>query len=390
MAKARELVAIKAEAAQFVARARVALEEVTRPDRPHGLLSDDALHARITATAAEATTLAEQVAQQRRHEREEADQIAAIRAQVKTELTGERDRLALALDQAQVAGDRRHDAQEAYQRAQQRVAQLQAALAEKNSGLRALLPSSQRTRLQEQLQEVSQAMTRAAAPRPQPSGSAPEPHKPANAPKHNSARPLPGPPAGHLLTGHPPPRAPARGSAGKRERGGTERSEPAAGAPVRARSSRPKGGAQGGARRAPLDFASSQVSQDVGRAGSDEVTGLEPARCGRGAALGPTKAVGRLPREQDGGRRGPKYGGRLRGPQGHGASLRSPRGLDRRNRRPPYGPPRRPRGPKRGNESTSQRQEDGTVPCASQRGERPPGRSGPGFGARNAILMMIR
>uniref|UniRef100_UPI003F49147B MobF family relaxase n=1 Tax=Streptosporangium sp. CA-256172 TaxID=3240076 RepID=UPI003F49147B len=160
--RARELAAIEAEAAQFVARARVALEEVTRPDRPHGLLSDEALHARITATAAQATTLAEQVAQQRRHEREEADQVAAIGAQVKTELVDERDRLAHTLDQAQAVGDRRHDAQEAYQHAQHRGTQLQAALDEKNSGLRALLPSSQRTRLQEQLRDASEAMTRAA------------------------------------------------------------------------------------------------------------------------------------------------------------------------------------------------------------------------------------
>ncbi|MFI6915389.1 MobF family relaxase [Streptosporangium sp. NPDC050284] len=159
--QARELAAIKAEAARVVA-ARVALNEVTRPDRPHGLLSDVALHARIETIAAQATTLAQQVAQQRCNEREEAEQIAAIRVQVKTELVDERDRLAHALDQARTAGDRRHDARGTYQRVQQRVARLQAALAEKNSGLRALLPSSQRTRLQEKLQEASQAMTRAA------------------------------------------------------------------------------------------------------------------------------------------------------------------------------------------------------------------------------------
>lgn len=159
--RARELAAIEAEAARVVA-ARVALNEVTRPDRPHGLLSDKTLHARIAATAAQATTLAGQVAQQQRREREQADQVAALRAQVKTELTDERERLAHALDQARTAGDRRHDAQATHHRAEQRVAQLQAALAEKNSGLRGLLPSSQRTRLQEKLQEVSQAMTRAA------------------------------------------------------------------------------------------------------------------------------------------------------------------------------------------------------------------------------------
>ncbi|MEU0480914.1 MobF family relaxase [Streptosporangium sp. NPDC006013] len=159
--RARGLAAIEAEAAWAVA-ARVALNEVTRPDRPHGLLSDAVLHARIEATAAQATPLAGQVAQQRRREREQAEQVAAIRAQVKTELVDERDRLAHALDQARTAGDWRQDAQGTYQRAQQRVYRLQAALAEKNSGLRALLPSSQRTRLQEKLQEASQAMNRAA------------------------------------------------------------------------------------------------------------------------------------------------------------------------------------------------------------------------------------
>ncbi|MEV4753293.1 MobF family relaxase, partial [Streptosporangium sp. NPDC049248] len=159
--RARELAAIEAEAAKVVA-ARVALNEVTRPDRPHGLLSDKDLHARIKATAARATKLAEQVEDQRRREHEQAEQVAAIRAQVQAELTGERDRLAHALDQAHAAGNRRQDAQATHRRAEQRVTQLQAALREKNSGLRSWLPSSQRTRLQEQLQEASQKLAGAA------------------------------------------------------------------------------------------------------------------------------------------------------------------------------------------------------------------------------------
>ncbi|MEV4753426.1 relaxase domain-containing protein, partial [Streptosporangium sp. NPDC049248] len=159
--RARELEAIEAAAAQVVA-ARVALNEVTRPDRPHGLLSDEALQARIKATAARVRQLAEQVEDERRRDREQAGQVAAIRAQVQAELVDERDRLTHVLDQAHAAGSRRQDAQATHRRAEQRVTQLQAALREKNSGLRSWLPSGERTRLQEQLQEATQELAGAA------------------------------------------------------------------------------------------------------------------------------------------------------------------------------------------------------------------------------------
>ncbi|MGW0586396.1 MobF family relaxase [Streptosporangium sp. NPDC002607] len=160
-ARARELETIEAAAAQVVA-ARVALNEVTRPDRPHGLLSDEDLQARIEATAARTTQLAEQVEEQRRREHEQAEQVATIRTQVQAELVDERDHLTHALDQAHTAGNRRQDAQATHRRAEQRVTQLQAALREKNSGLRGRLPSGERTRLQQRLQEASQALAGAA------------------------------------------------------------------------------------------------------------------------------------------------------------------------------------------------------------------------------------
>ncbi|MEU4836366.1 AAA family ATPase, partial [Streptosporangium sp. NPDC023615] len=159
--RARELAALEADTARVVA-AHVALNEVTRPDRPHGLLSDEELQARIAATSTRAAALAEHVQEHQRREHELAERIAAVRAQVQGELVDERDRLTGALNQANVAGGRRMKAEATYRQAEQQARQLQAALREKNRGVRGWLPSPERTRLEERLQQVSQAMADAA------------------------------------------------------------------------------------------------------------------------------------------------------------------------------------------------------------------------------------
>ncbi|GAA0829104.1 MobF family relaxase [Streptosporangium amethystogenes subsp. fukuiense] len=159
--RARELEAIEAEAARVVA-ARVALNEVTRLDRPHGLLSDEDLQVRIASMSAKVAGLAEQVAAEERRERVQAEQVAAIRIQVRGELVDERDRLTLALRDLEHAGQRHHNAHDARRAAQRQVTWLEARLVEAQRGMRGWLPSRERSRLQEQLLQARQQLEYAA------------------------------------------------------------------------------------------------------------------------------------------------------------------------------------------------------------------------------------
>ncbi|MER5326327.1 AAA family ATPase [Streptosporangium roseum] len=139
------------------------LEQVTDPRRPHGLLDDEQLQQRISAAAAQTTTLAKVVEIEQRRERQQAEQVTAVRAQVHAELAGERDRLAAALTALDGAA-RRHDvAQDRLRAAQRKVAGLETTLRERYGGrIRGWLPSPERSRLTEQLQQAKDKLTGAA------------------------------------------------------------------------------------------------------------------------------------------------------------------------------------------------------------------------------------
>ncbi|MER5627297.1 MobF family relaxase [Streptosporangium sp. NPDC002544] len=159
--RARQQEAAEVKAVAELAEQRVAnamLTDVTRPDRPHGLLEEETLQARITTVSATVAGLAGRVAAEERRERAEAEQAAAIRTQVRGELIDERDRLIPALRDLQyhlIACDARRAAQ-------RQVNQLQAKLEQAQRGVRGRLPSRERSRLHDQLQQARQRLEPAA------------------------------------------------------------------------------------------------------------------------------------------------------------------------------------------------------------------------------------
>ncbi|GAA5770781.1 hypothetical protein Aros01_07309 [Streptosporangium roseum] len=97
--RAREREAAEQAQLQKMAKTTVAaamLEKVTDPRRPHGLLGDDQLQERISAADVQTTALAKVVEIEQRRERQQAEQVTAVRAQVHAELAGERNRLTAA------------------------------------------------------------------------------------------------------------------------------------------------------------------------------------------------------------------------------------------------------------------------------------------------------
>ncbi len=143
--------------------AAVMLEQVTDPRRPHGLLGDEQLQARIAAAATQTTALAKVVEVERRRERQQAEQVTAVRAQVHTELAGERDQLTAALPALDSAAHRHDAAQDRLEAAQRKVTGLEATLHERYGGrIRSWLPSPERSRLTEQLQQAKEKLTGAA------------------------------------------------------------------------------------------------------------------------------------------------------------------------------------------------------------------------------------
>ncbi|MFI6802863.1 hypothetical protein [Streptosporangium canum] len=145
------------------AAAAVILEQVTDPRRPHGLLGDEQLQARISSAATQTTALAKVVEVERRSERQQAEKVTAVRAQVPAELTGERYRLATALTALDSAAHRHDAAQDRLGAAQRKVTGLEATLRERYGGrIRGWLPSGERSRLTEQLRQAKEKLTGAA------------------------------------------------------------------------------------------------------------------------------------------------------------------------------------------------------------------------------------
>ncbi|MFI6803377.1 hypothetical protein [Streptosporangium canum] len=139
------------------------LEQVTDPRRPHGLIGDEQLQERITAAATQTTALAKVVEVEQRRERETAERVTAVRAQVHAELAGERDRLTTALTALDDAAHRHDAAQDRLRAAQRKVTGLETTLRERYGGrIRSWLPSSERSRLTEQLQQAKEKLTGAA------------------------------------------------------------------------------------------------------------------------------------------------------------------------------------------------------------------------------------
>ncbi|MFI6889939.1 MobF family relaxase [Streptosporangium canum] len=164
--RAREREAAEQAEVQVMAQAVFAaamLEQVTDPRRPHGLLGDEQLQQRISAAATQTTALAKVVEVEQRRERQQAEKVAAVRAQVHTELAGERDRLAAALTALDSAAHRHDAAQDRLEAARRKVTGLETMLRERYSGrIRGWLPSPERSRLTEQLQQAKEKLTSAA------------------------------------------------------------------------------------------------------------------------------------------------------------------------------------------------------------------------------------
>ncbi|MGV9600722.1 MobF family relaxase [Streptosporangium sandarakinum] len=157
--EAAEQAGLQAKASAVVAAAM--LEQVTDPRRPHGMLSDADLAARIAAAAARVAELAPPAEEQRQQMRARAEQAAAIGRQVHADLTGERDRLAQALHDVEEAGRRHQAAQAAVGDIQRRAAELERALRERSGGwLRGRLPSAERSRLEAQLRQADDKLAR--------------------------------------------------------------------------------------------------------------------------------------------------------------------------------------------------------------------------------------
>ncbi|MEV4249364.1 AAA family ATPase [Streptosporangium canum] len=139
------------------------LEQVTDPRRPHGLLGDEQLQQRISAAAAQTTALAKVVEVEQRRERQQAERVAAVWKQVRAELAGERNRLAAALTSLEDAAHRHDATQDRLRAAQRKVAGLETTLRERRGGrIRGWLPSPERSRLTEQLQQAQEKLTGAA------------------------------------------------------------------------------------------------------------------------------------------------------------------------------------------------------------------------------------
>ncbi|MDP9850292.1 MobF family relaxase [Streptosporangium lutulentum] len=156
--EAAEQAEIQAIADTVVARAM--LQEVTHPQRPHGLLPQEDLQTRLLDAAAKLSGLAELVQTEQRRERARAEQVDAVREQVRAELVGERDHLAAALPDLERAGHRHQTAQAALRAAEQKAVTLEATLRTKYSGrLRGWLPSGERSRLTERLSQAKEKLT---------------------------------------------------------------------------------------------------------------------------------------------------------------------------------------------------------------------------------------
>ncbi|MEV4245869.1 MobF family relaxase [Streptosporangium canum] len=164
--RARQREAAEQAELQKTAEAAVAaamLEQVTDPRRPHGLLGDEQLQQRITAATTQTTALAKVVEIEQRRERQQAEKVTAVRKQVHTELAGERDRLTAALTALDDAAHRHDAAQDRLEAAQRKVTGLEATLRERYGGrIRGWLPSPERARLTEQLQQAKEKLTCAA------------------------------------------------------------------------------------------------------------------------------------------------------------------------------------------------------------------------------------
>ncbi|MFB9712526.1 MobF family relaxase [Streptosporangium nondiastaticum] len=155
-----------AEQADLQAKASAAfaaamLEQVTDPRRPHGMLSDADLAARIAAVAARVAELAPPAKEQRQRTQAHAEQAAAIRRQAHADLTGERDCLAEALAALEEAGRCRQAAHAEVGTAEQRVIALERRLREQYGGwLRGRLPSAERSRLDDRLRQANDKLAR--------------------------------------------------------------------------------------------------------------------------------------------------------------------------------------------------------------------------------------